>query len=91
MSLKVPSLDSKASPVLPTDAPNTLDCLFTRIGDGGVANPVSPSGESGGDTRAVLERGNVEDAARKPNPNRLLGLGGSGGGCSSELLVLPEY
>lgn len=89
MSFNVPSFDSKVAPVPPIDAPKTLDCLLTRTGDGGAANLVFPSGDSGGDIRAVLERGNVEDAARRPKPKRLLGLGGSGGGCSSELLVLP--
>lgn len=91
ISLRVASLASVLGPVLPTDAPNTRDCLFTRTGDGGAANSVLRSGEVGGDTRAALDRGNVEDAARRPKPNRLLGFGGSGGGCSSELLVLPVY
>ncbi len=89
MSLNVPSFDSKGASIPPIDAPKTLDCLLRRTGDGGAANLEFPSGDSGGDIRAVLDRGNVEDAARSPKANRLLGLGGSGGGCSSELLVLP--
>ena len=38
---------------------------------------------------AVLDRGSIEDALRRPKPNRLPGFGGSGGGWSSELWVLP--
>jgi len=91
MSFNVASFDSNVAPVPPIDAPKILDCLFTRIGEGGPPNPVLPSGDSGGDSRAVLESGNVDDAARRPKPNRLPGLGGSGGGCSSELLVLPVF
>lgn len=36
-----------------------------------------------------LERGSAEDVERKPNPKRLPGFGGGGGGWSSELPVLP--
>ncbi len=44
------SLDSKLSPVAPTDAPNTLDGLFTRTGEGDLVGALRPTGDSGGDS-----------------------------------------
>lgn len=91
MSFNVASFSSRVAPVPPIDAPKTLDCLFTRTGDGGPGNPVLTTGYSGCDSRAVLESGNVEDDARRLKPNRFPGFGGSGGGSSSELLVLLVF
>lgn len=50
MSRNEASLDSKLSPVAPTDAPNTLDGLFTRTGDGDLVGALRATGDSGGDS-----------------------------------------
>lgn len=79
ISRSLASLDSMFSPPPPTLAPNTLDCLFTRIGgDGGYAFAVS--GEVGGDTCERLVIGRAEETDRRPKPKRFPGLGGRGGG-----------
>ena len=90
MSLNEANLASiSASVPPPTFAPKTLDCLLTRIGEGGAPKPVEPSGEVGGVVRFDRESGRAEDTDRRPNAKRLPGFGGSGGGWSSELRVLP--
>lgn len=85
MSLNVANLESNPSPDVLTLDPNTLDGLFTRGGELSPLNPPIP-GETGG----VALRGKVEDFWR-PNPNRFVGFGGSGGGLSSWELVLPVF
>lgn len=83
MSRSVANFDSNPSLEVWTLDPNTLEGLFTRGGD--VSDSKCPRpGETGG----VKFRGEVADF-RRPKPNRL-GLGGSGGGLSSEL-VLPVF
>jgi hypothetical protein len=84
MSLNVANLDSSPSPDVCMLEPNTLDGLLTRGGE--VSCPKLPSP---GDTGGVRLRGDVA-ALRSPNPKRPVGLGGKGGGRSSEL-VLPVF
>ena len=82
ISRSVVNFESSPSPDVLMFDPKTLDALFTRGGD--VSCPKLPiSGETGG----VRFRGDVA-AFRNPNPKRPEGLGGNGGGRSSEL-VLP--
>jgi hypothetical protein len=83
MSRKLASFESSPSPDVWMLDPNTLDGLFTRGGD-----PSCPKLPSPGDTGGVMLR---EVAAfRSPKPKRPVGLGGNGGGLSSEL-VLPVF
>ena len=88
ISRNVISLASKLSPPPPTLAPNTLDCLLTRIGGEG-GYPLAVSGEVGGEICKFLPVGSAEETDRRPNPKRFPGFGGKGGGWSSELRVLP--
>lgn len=67
-------------------APNTLDCLFTLMGSPNP--PVDIWGDCGAELGWLLDKGNAEETLRRPKPKRFPGLGGSGGGWSSELLVL---
>lgn len=91
MSLKCAIFVSNPSSRLaPTSAPRNLaGFLSFGGGDGSRPNPLNP-GEVGG--LSVLDRvGKVDDAARKVGKwNLLFGLGGRGGGRSSEL-VLPVF
>jgi len=94
MSLSCASLTSISPPPPPTLAPKTLDCLLTRIVEGGPPKPLTPLGDSGGDAGRLLCVRMVEDELRRPKPNLLPGFGGRGlsgrgGGRSSELPVLP--
>lgn len=91
ISLRYVNFVSKPSSRLPpTSAPRSLaGFLSFGGGDGSRPKPLNP-GEVGG--LNVFDRtGNVDDAARKLGKwNLLLGLGGRGGGRSSEL-VLPVF
>ena len=89
ISLSCVSFASSSSPPPPTLAPNTLDCLFTLIGEGGPLKPCMVEGECGGEVGPFRCRGNADDALLSPKPNLLPGFGGRGGGWSSELRVLP--
>ena len=89
MSFNCTSFASISPSPPPTLAPNTLDCLLTLIGEGGPLKPLVPCGEYGGEAGRCRCKGRAEDALRRPKPNLLPCFGGSGGGCSSELRVLP--
>ena len=84
MSRSVANFESMPSPEVCTLEPNTREGLLIRGGEVSCWKLSSP-GEMGG----VMLRGEVA-ALRSPNPKRPLGLGGSGGGRSSEL-VLPVF
>jgi hypothetical protein len=84
MSRRVDSFESRPSPDVWILEPKTLDGLLTRGGEVSCAYPSIP-GDTGGER--------FRDAGvglRNPNPNRLVGFGGNGGGRSSEL-VLPVF
>ena len=77
MSLNCASFESNSLLPPPTLAPNTLDCLLTRMGS---LKPCVPLGESGGDAGRDLCILTAEDVLRRPNPNLFAGFGGRGGG-----------
>ena len=55
------------------------------MGEGTAEIRVERSGEGGGESISCRESGSAEDADLKPRLYRFPVLGGSGGGCSSEL------
>ena len=77
MSLSCASFESNSLLPPPTLAPNTLDCLLTRIGS---LKPFTPFGEIGGEAGSDLCILTAEDVLRSPNPNLFAGFGGRGGG-----------
>ena len=87
ISRSATSFVSKSSSRVPTLEPKTLEALLI-LGDARPSEPLS-----GGDTGGVYFSircccGYVELDERRLKPNRFVGLGGSGGGCSSIELVL---
>lgn len=84
ISRRVASFESSPSPDVWTFDPKIRDGLFTRGGDSSCSKAPMP-----GDKGGVRSRGAVA-ALRNPKPKRPVGLGGNGGGLSSEL-VLPVF
>ena len=90
ISFKVTNFHSKPSSVTPILAPNTLDCLLIRIGEGIPEGLRYGSGDKDGESSERLETGRADEADRNPNLKRLEGFstfsffGGGGGGSSSE-------
>jgi hypothetical protein len=93
ISLSVASLDSKLSPGRSIFEPNTRDGLLTLGGLESLPTSAPKLGDMGGVSFPDEGRdiGKVDEAARNPNPNFFVGLGGSGGGRSSTELVLPVF
>ena len=78
ISFKVTSFHSIPSSVTPMLAPKMRDCLLFWVGELTLS-----------EVDVFLERWRAEEEDLKPNPNLRPGLGGGGGGWSSELPVPP--